>query len=199
MTFNVTCCTFVRADLPEGWKSRTAGRPAASETTLGIKKVNIRVDVKTVATLQHLLLPSLIFHTARCPLPLTCNLFHCPWSSLMLYSQNFLYALPLVSFALLFSYKCDALCLMSPVTQMPVMSVCLHVSPCSLNQIQSTLCPVRCMAFYSYLTVLMVHIGMEAMQCAGSTVHWTRDLLTSHTNAQAQAHILRKCMLIHVR
>lgn len=38
------------------------------------------------------------------------------------------------------------------------------------------------MAFYSYLTVLIVHIGMEAMHCAGSTVDWATDLVTpTHT------------------
>lgn len=42
-------------------------------------------------------------------------------------------------------------------------------------KIQSSQCPVRCMAFYSYLTVLMVHIGMEAMHRAGSTARWTMD------------------------
>lgn len=43
-------------------------------------------------------------------------------------------------------------------------------------------CPVRCMAFYSYLTVLVVHIGMEAMHRAGHT-RWTIDSspVISHT------------------
>lgn len=90
------------------------------------------MDVKTVATLQHLL-PSLIPHTACCPLPLTrtCYLFNCPWSSMMLYSQYILYAWPVVLFALFFSSKYDALCLMTPVTQMPVcLCLCLGVCMC---------------------------------------------------------------------
>lgn len=36
------------------------------------------------------------------------------------------------------------------------------------------------MAFYSYLTALRVHIGMEAMHCAGSTAHWTTKLKLFH-------------------
>lgn len=36
------------------------------------------------------------------------------------------------------------------------------------------------MAFYSYLTVLMVHIGMEAMHCAGSPAHWTTMNACTH-------------------
>lgn len=43
------------------------------------------------------------------------------------------------------------------------------------HRTQSSQCPVHCMAFYSYLTVLMVHIGMEAMHCAGTKAHTTMD------------------------
>lgn len=55
---------------------------------------------------------------------------------------------------------------------------CVFVSVCVcvlVHRTQSSQCPVHCMAFYSYLTVLMVHIGMEAMHCAGSKARTTMD------------------------
>lgn len=48
------------------------------------------------------------------------------------------------------------------------------------------------MAFYSYLTELMVHIGMEAMHCAWSAAHWTKDSFNlSNTHAHSQ-HIHKR-------
>lgn len=153
------------------------------------------MDVKTVATLQHLLLPSLIPHTACWPLPLThtCNFFNCPWSSLMLYSQYFLYAWPLVLFALLFSCKCDALCLISPVTQMPVVSVCLHVCPCSLIPNPVFLMPS---ALYGFLFLSDCTHG--SYRDGSHAMRWKHSAL-DQGSSHLSAHISGKCMLIHVQ
>lgn len=81
-----------------------------------------------------------------------------PGPSMMLYSQY---------------GQCHSLLLSEPFDVVSVGHL-LYVSLSFLLKIQSFRSPVRCMAFYSYLTVLMVHIGMEAMHRAGHA-HWTVD------------------------
>lgn len=200
ITFTITCSSSVRVALSD----RRDEGAAQLEIQLplrqgcGNKKPISGWDVKSVATPQHLV-ASLILHAACCPLSLTHTLF--VQQSLVQYDAVFRV------YPVYLAHRCSfilSLWVWHPFAWCHPSHNCLCVSACVcvlalLIQIQSSLCPVRCMAFYSYLTVLMVHIGMEAMQCAGNTVHWTMELLTLHTHTETHTYTHKgKCMLIGV-
>ena len=94
--------------------------------------------------------------------------------------------LPVIGFWIVF-FVFLQFCKAQGVTLMSFHLSFLCVFMCVLGmQLQSSECPVRCMAFYSYLTVLRVHIGMEAMHCAGITAHWTITLfILPHTHTHS--------------
>lgn len=184
-------CQNVRMKEPRSWTPSCIG-----DNTVGIKKVNIWVDVQTVSTLQHLL-PSLIPHAACCPLPY-CS-FNCPWSSLMLY---FLYAWPVVLLALLFplSVMPFAWCRLSLKCLLCPRVAC--VCPCSLTPNPVFLMPS---ALYGFLflsdcTHGSYRDGSHAMRWKHSALDQGSSHLTHkclHTSTHIREMHAHTCLLLH--
>lgn len=182
MTFNVTCFTCCRANLPECQDERVAQLDAQLPLRqhCGNKKSQYLGGFQICF---HSSAPPAITHPSRGVLPSSSDFYlvNCTWSSLMLY---FLYAWPLLLLALLFSYECrllDVTCLSN--------ACCVCVSACVPLLLNAKSSKVFLMPSALYGFLFLSDCTHGSYRDGSHAMRWKHSALD-----QGSPHLTDKCL-----